>query len=58
MFTSQFSESAIETSLSGLIKCRIYRFNINEVKTYLALEKYVQNGKIKSIGLSNFLFDE
>ena len=30
----------------------------NDVKAYLAMEKYVQSVKIKSIGLSNFYIDE
>ena len=65
MFTSQFSnpENAIETSLSRLNVeyidlMLLHHPGNNDVKAYLAMEKYVQSGKIKSIGLSNFYIDE
>lgn len=65
MFTTQFSnpENAIETSLSRLNVeyidlMLLHHPGNNDVKAYLAMEKYVQNGKIKSIGLSNFYIDE
>ena len=65
MFTTQFSnpENAIETSLSRLNVeyidlMLLHHPGNNDVKAYLAMEKYVQSGKIKSIGLSNFYIDE
>ncbi len=65
MFTTQFSnpENAIETSLSRLNVeyidlMLLHHPGNNDVKAYLAMEKYVQRGKIKSIGLSNFYIDE
>ena len=65
MYTSQFSnpENAIETSLSRLNVeyidlMLLHHPGNNDVKAYLAMEKYVESGKIKSIGLSNFYIDE
>ena len=65
MFTTQFSnpENAIETSLSRLNieyidLMLLHHPGNNDVKAYLAMEKYVESGKIKSIGLSNFYIDE
>ncbi len=65
LYPNQYSdpEAAIEQALQklniGYIDLMmLHHPGTNDVKAYEAIEKYVANGKIRSIGLSNYYIDE
>ena len=65
IYPNQFSnpESAIEQALNklniGYIDMMLLHHpGTNDVKAYRAMEKYVEDGKIRSLGLSNFYVKE
>jgi len=65
IYPSQFSnpEAAIDMALEklniGYIDMMLLHHpGSNDVKAYLAMEKYVQEGKIRSLGLSNWYIEE
>ena len=65
IYPNQFSdpESAIEMALEKLNigyvdMMLLHHPGSNDVKAYLAMEKYVQEGKIHSLGLSNWYIEE
>lgn len=65
IYPNQFSnpEEAIEMALEKLDidyidMMLLHHPGSNDVKAYKAMEKYVESGKIKSLGLSNYYIDE
>lgn len=65
LYPNQYAdpESAIEEALEKMDieyidLMLLHHPGTNDVKTYKAIEKYVKEGKIKSIGLSNYYIDE
>jgi len=65
LYPNQFSnpESAIEEALKKLDidyidMMLLHHPGTNDVKAYKIMEKYVENGKIKSLGLSNYYIKE
>lgn len=65
IYPSQYTdpESAIEAALDALNLeyidlMLLHHPGTDDVKTYLSMEKYVESGKIHSIGLSNYYIEE